>query len=449
MDTLLRQSGLSGDVTFAMADLATGTLLEHHAQDLALPPASVAKALSASYALDMLGPDFRFETKILATGEITDGVLDGDLVLAGGADPTLNTDDLARVAQDLAALGLRKVTGQLLIWNGGLNLFQIDPAQPAHVGYNPSVSGLNLNFNRVHFEWRRQNGSYSVAMDARTERYRPQVRVARMRVEPRSLPIYTYQNAGSYDDWTVAKNALGDGGSRWLPVRKPELYAAEVFRDLARAHGITLGKATLAAEQPAGQTLVTHESAPLADVLRDMLKYSTNLTAEIVGLTASKVILGHYPDSLQLSADLMNAWAEGATGIKGLALVDHSGLGDSSRVSSAQMMYALQALHSRLDLRVLLKPFHMRDEKRRIIKDHPIKVQAKTGTLNFVSGLAGFVDLPDGREIVFAIFVADLDRRAGLSRAERENPEGGRAWNIRAKKLQQALIERWAVLFAA
>jgi D-alanyl-D-alanine carboxypeptidase/D-alanyl-D-alanine-endopeptidase (penicillin-binding protein 4) len=124
-------------------------------------------------------------------------------------------------------------------------------------------------------------------------------------------------------------------------------------------------------------------------------------------------------------------------------------LGDSSRVSSAQMMYALQALHSRLDLRVLLKPFHMRDEKRRIIKDHPIKVQAKTGTLNFVSGLAGFVDLPDGREIVFAIFVADLDRRAGLSRAERENPEGGRAWNIRAKKLQQALIERWAVLFAA
>ena len=76
-------------------------------------------------------------------------------------------------------------------------------------------------------------------------------------------------------------------------------------------------------------------------------------------------------------------------------------------------------------------------------------MQAKTGTLNFVSGLAGFVDTRDGRQMVFAIFCADLPRRDALSRAEMERPEGGAAWNRRAKGLQQDLIERWAVLYGS
>ena len=109
---------------------------------------------------------------------------------------------------------------------------EIDTKQPDHVGYNPGVSGLNLNYNRVHFEWKRVSGGYSVAMDARTERYRPEVAVSRMRVVDRAAPVYTYDEKGGVDTWTVARAALGDGGARWLPVRHPELYAAALM-DLA------------------------------------------------------------------------------------------------------------------------------------------------------------------------------------------------------------------------
>jgi len=59
------------------------------------------------------------------------------------------------------------------------NLDEIDESQLDHLGYNPAISGLNLNFNRVHFEWKRAGGGYSIAMDARSELYKPAVTVAR------------------------------------------------------------------------------------------------------------------------------------------------------------------------------------------------------------------------------------------------------------------------------
>jgi D-alanyl-D-alanine carboxypeptidase/D-alanyl-D-alanine-endopeptidase (penicillin-binding protein 4) len=91
----------------------------------------------------------------------------------------------------------------------------------------------------------------------------------------------------------------------------------------------------------------------------------------------------------------------------------------------------------------------MRDNNRKVIPNHPVKVDAKTGTLNFVSTLAGYITAPDGTELAFAIFAADESIRATLSRAEREGPAGGASWNVRAKRMQQQLIERWSVLYSA
>ena len=102
-----------------------------------------------------------------------------------------------------------------------------------------------------------------------------------------------------------------------------------------------------------------------------------------------------------------------------------------------------------MGLRPILKQVVMRDKEGKPLRDHPVRVDAKTGTLNFVSGLAGYMTAEDGREMVFAIFAADMDIRAGISRAERERPPGGRTWNRKAKRVQQALIERWDALYGA
>ena len=92
--------------------------------------------------------------------------------------------------------------------------------QPAHVGYNAAVSGLNLNFNRAYFEWKRVDGTWRTTVDARGERFLPGVDMVRVDVAQRDVPLFTYA-PGRVEEWTVASAALGKGGSRWLPVRDP------------------------------------------------------------------------------------------------------------------------------------------------------------------------------------------------------------------------------------
>ncbi|MEM1078510.1 MAG: D-alanyl-D-alanine carboxypeptidase/D-alanyl-D-alanine-endopeptidase [Pseudomonadota bacterium] len=451
LDTLVRQAGLGGQTSLTVLDLETGQPLEGYASVIALPPASVAKAATALYALRVLGPSHRFATQIMADGPIAAGRLDGDLYLLGGGDPVLDTAALEKLVAQLKSAGITEVTGALRVADSALpEIRTIDPGQPDHLGYSPAISGLNLNFNRVYFEWRRLGSEYAVTMDARAGNLRPQVRVSSMSVQPRDVPIYTYERRGTEDHWTVARGALGVEGGRWLPVRNPAGYAADVFQTLAGAQGLRLTLGPSSSSLPAtARVIATHHSPLLTEVARGMLKYSTNLTAECLGLSTSRA-LGAQPDSLAASGAQMSAWhrAQLPTSSE-LGFVDHSGLGERSRISSADMAMLLATHGSEAALAPLLKPYLTRDSKGQTLVVQPAHVVAKTGTLNFVSGLSGYITPRAGRPLAFAIFSADLDRRARLTRAERERPDGGRAWARRARKLQNDLVLRWSRLASA
>jgi len=442
-DGLIAAAKLGGAVAFVLADARTGAVLEAREADLPLPPASVVKAVSALYALDRLGAGHRFVTRVLATGPVAAGVVQGDVVLAGGGDPTLQTDQLGDLVARLAAAGIKGATGRLLYWDGALpRVDGIATDQPEHVGYNAAISGLNLNFNRVHFEWKRAGADWQVAVDARGERFVPGVSMVRVGIVGREAPLFTF-GRGRVEQWTVASGALGKGGSRWLPVRDPGRYTAEVFRTLARAQGIDLTAPEPLGVRPEGREIGRVESEPLSVVLQDMLRFSTNLTAECVGLAASG------QGSLAASARAMSAWLRVRFGVEA-SLADHSGLGGASRMTAAAMAQVLGMAHREgLGLKPLLRDVGMKDDKGREVKGHPVQVLAKSGTLNFVSGLAGHIAPPPtaengGRELVFAIFSGDPERRDAVPVSLREEPEGGKAWTKRARTLQGQLVSRWA-----
>lgn len=449
-ETVVAKSGVTGAAAFAVADVTSGKVLESYRADAGMLPASVAKTVTTLYALETLGADHRYVTRLLGTGTLSGGVLSGDLILAGGGDPVLDTDALAGLAAQLKAAGVREVRGGFQVWDAALpRLDAIDPDQPDHVGYNPAISGIALNFNRVHFEWKQESNGYGVTMEARSRKYRPQVSVSKMRVVRRELPVYTYEDKQGADQWTVASRALGKGGSRWLPVRKPGAYAGDVFRTLARSHGIVLPKARLVRSLPQqNREFARHESPPLQVILKDMMKYSNNLTAEMVGLSAS-VARGKKPATLAASANEMSRWASARYGMTKTKLTDHSGLGARSRMTAADLVTTLVQARKTGMLRPLMKPIALRDRNGRVLKSHPIKVNAKTGTLNFVSGLGGFMTAADGTEMAFAIFSANTDIRARIKRADREVPPGARDWNRKSKRMQQALIERWGQLYGS
>ena len=448
-DAIVTASKLSGKVAFVVADAKSGARLEGMNAKTSVAPASVTKAITALYALNMLGAGHRFTTRLIATGGVSGGVVQGDLILAGGGDPTLDTDALADMAHQLKASGIREVRGRFLVYDGALPYVKtIDTDQPDQVGYSPAISGIALNYNRVHFEWRRASGKYSVAMDARSAKYRPNVTMAKMRIVEKGSPVFSFADKGGVDNWTVARGALANGGSRWLPVRKPALYVADVFATMADSQGIRLKAAKVVSKLPTGTSLLSHNSEPLRKILREMLKYSTNLTAEMVGMAATIKRRGRV-SGLKASANEMNGWAKSALGVQGMKLVDHSGLGAANRMTADAMVGALVKVYGSDVLRPILKDIPVRDEKRKVIENSPFKVVAKTGTLNFVSGLGGYMTAADGTVLAFAIFVSDEKIRSRISKANREAPQGAKTYNTRAKKVQQKLLGRWGSVYGS
>lgn len=444
---LIAEARLGGRVGFVVADARTGVFLETREPELALPPASVTKAITAEYGFATLGENYRFRTQFIATGAVVDGIIDGDLVLAGSGDPVFDTDALAAMVAGLKARGVRGVRGRFLVASDALPYVRsIDPTQPDHVGYSPAVSGLNLNYNRVHFQWERAESGWTVNLDARSGSLRPPVTVARMAVATRKLPTYTYADEGGVDDWTVASEALGNAGARWLPVRRPDLYVGEVCQVIAASHGVRLPNAEPVDGLPGGQTLVEHDSESLSEITRGMLRFSTNLTAEAIGLSAS-ARRGAAAADLPASAAAMSAWMRDAFGTGSARFVDHSGLGEASRLSTADMVRFLVKLG--IDGRLHRHMREIAPQNAHGVADPGAlhRIHAKTGTLNFVSALAGFVTAAHGVPLAFAIFTGDTVRRAGIAPEDMERAPGARAWSQRSRWLQHQLINRWAGLY--
>lgn len=448
IQAMVDDRGLSGRIGVVVTDLQTGEVLEDIGGAVALPPASVTKAFTALYAINTLGSEYLFKTRVFVDGEIKDGILDGNLILAGGGDPNLVTDQLANLARILKDTGLREVKGDFLVWDGALtNLDEIDETQFDYLGYNPTITGLNLNYNRVHFEWKVNGENIETAMDARSENYRPAVTASRIEVVDRNSPVFTYRDAGDFDQWTVAQSALNKEGSRWLPVRHPALYAGEVFATFARSYGIVLKTPAETFQAPTGTPLAGIESAPLRDMMRGMLRFSTNITAEAAGLAATAQRVGQQR-GLRTSALGMARWANIRAGGISPDFVDHSGLGDQSRVSPRDMVKLLAAADVMPTLQPIMRDIRLVGDDQQVINDPEVSVKAKTGTLNFVSTLAGYVRSKSGRDLAFAIFASDLEAREAGKLTGAESPPGARGWNRRARQLQQDILKHLAFRLA-
>lgn len=449
-----RHSGIAG---WMAVDLDSGEVLDQSRADTAFAPASVAKLPTTLYALDRLGPEHRFETRVAVTGRVSGETLEGDLVLVGGGDPELDTDALLPLVTQCTERGFRNITGYFLVdGSAALQAPAIDPGQPVDAAYNPSVSGLNLNFNRVRLKWDARGKTRELRVSAKAARLDPEV--AGVRVTLASLPgapMFSLAIEGRAEIWRMNERGFRGEGARWLPVRQPELYGGEVFQALAQTYGITLDSARKGQAPEGAQVIALHRSRALRPMLKAMLRYSTNLTAEMTGLAASQAG-GTQPATLAASAAAMNAWAAENGGFSpgdpGFVLANHSGLTVDSRVSPRRMIEFLAAMARRQPrtskryprlpaaggIVDLLKRYNVADK--RVKLDYArLDIAAKTGTMDYVRGLAGYIATPSGRRLAFAIFSNDLDRRQpGVRRIDRR-------WMGRARDFERTLVRNWVL----
>jgi D-alanyl-D-alanine carboxypeptidase/D-alanyl-D-alanine-endopeptidase (penicillin-binding protein 4) len=361
---VIADAALPGRVGCAVADAGTGEMLEVFNALYPMPPASVAKAVTTAYGLDRLGPGYRFRTTLVTDGAVTDGRLDGDLWLVGGGDPVLDTDALDDMARALAETGIREDRWRV----PDRHRCACPPSTRSTPRNCPMWATTPRSRRSTSISTAcSSNGSatgegYTVRMDARSDNHSPMVTVSRMTIEPRDYPVYTFDRTEARDEWTVARSALGNGGGRWLPVRRPPAYLAEVFQMQARSPGARAGHAGGFGKRTArARILVEHASPPLEDILRGMMRWSTNLTAEVVGLSATQAG-GVRPDDPGRERGRNGGMDARPLGARQARFVDHSGLGVASRSASHDMTRALVAAGPDGLLRGLMRDIPVLDD---------------------------------------------------------------------------------------
>jgi D-alanyl-D-alanine carboxypeptidase/D-alanyl-D-alanine-endopeptidase (penicillin-binding protein 4) len=434
-------------VGYLMIDLESGQVLAELNPDLPLIPASTVKLATAVAALDVLGPEHRFRTELLAHGAVEGGVLHGDLILRGGGDPLLDLAHLLGLAVRLQTSGIREVDGRFLIDDTALPRFsEIEPSQPPEAAYNASIGALSVAFNRVHLAWW---GGGRIAAAALPPLYEA-------RFEPASPGLLPPGGVAlkSSDERAVVWRVADRGRRRQLielPVKDPGLHAGYLFRQLAGAQGISLGP-PLRGVTPADASLVAvHESAPLRYLVHDMLLYSNNMMAELIGLAAAQR-LGDAWGGLDVAGRLLiNHMARLMPEVDwgGATLGNLSGLDGTARLTPRQLAAIARYGWQHEALPALLPGGGWSGTLTRRFSGtgEALRVWAKTGTLNYGSALAGYLFPMTDRPAVFVTMVADTGAREAYDALLPYPGPAARAasgaWLDRARRLQDALVESW------
>jgi D-alanyl-D-alanine carboxypeptidase/D-alanyl-D-alanine-endopeptidase (penicillin-binding protein 4) len=427
-------------VGFIVIDPASGEALDAHNPAALFIPASVAKLATVYPAWQVLGAGFRFRTRLFGTGST--------LYLQGGGDPVLTAVDMRRALSALKASA--PPNWRAFIYDAGLiaHRSEINPTQPVAAVYNAGFGALNVDFNRIQVSWSRKADGV-VAFRARAVADGLNVPADWITFSPATddLPpganfVYAGDKTGAR--WVYPRDlpsSLSDDGAIFLPVKDAAANTVQVFRKITQIMGFTLPPAMPGIVPPDALPLGDIPSKTFPEIVTGLLKFSNNMTAELIGLNLSRQLTGEAVETPQ-SARLAMDWLKRdlpQVDWQGFNLVNHSGLSTENRASPLQIAAILAAM-SRDP--ALVATF-ARDGK----GGAKAATAAKSGTMDFAGGLAGFFTAGSGRRLAFAMFGIDAARRGKLDqtadvRVLAPTP-GSRSWTGRLHALEDAMLTRW------
>jgi len=415
-DPVSRLGGLPGASVSALAREVGGDAVASNDPDRALAPASNTKLVTTALALDVLGPDHRFETRAVGRGAVDGDRLDGDLVLVGSGQP-----DLARAAlDDLAArvaAEVETVTGDVVLDASRFGGDQLGPGWTwgdEQYYYGARSSALAVDGNLVSVDITGDDGDFAVGVAPET----PAVTVE-TDLEPgdADLRAFTDHDTGRIRvEGTLPPNA--DRVER-VPVARPVEHCGAAFREaLADAGVAVVGevKHGTAPEEVAFEASV--ESAPVAELVRAMNVPSDNFVAEQLARAVAVEREG---------AGTWDAWGDVAD-----AFLDSLGA-DAHRIrdGSGLSRYNLLSARALVDLLAWARGRAWAEEffgslptsgdgtLETRLGDVP-GVRAKTGTITGTSALSGVVSRDGEPDVVFSVVFGGLTAGADPARERQD-----------------------------
>lgn len=430
-DSLFRVSSVGVDIRH----VGTGTSVFAREADTGLVPASTTKVVTAATALRTLGPAYRFTTDVYADGPVDQaGVLQGNLYVQGHGDPTLVVERLWKLVYDLKLEGVDRIAGDVIFdegyYDGEYQLPGWTKARDLREGpsYFATTSALSLNFNCV-----------AIVVSPGAEVGKP----ARVRLETPAGGYIELDNqvlTGAVGTrrrldidreveqdgmtFTVTGVVASDDEARryYRTVADPTAHFMAAWEEMEKVHGIEVTGGHKRGSTPVtARLLVQHKSVPLTAVLMDMNKYSNNFMAEQV-LKAVGAETGGAPGTTAKGLDAVRAYLD-ELGISSEAytVVNGSGLSRDATlppsVLTAVMVDMARDERVGSEFRTSLSIAGWDGTLWRRLREDPARVRGKTGTIDGVHCLTGYVTAADGELYAFSFLVNDL--RGGSRQAKR------------------------------
>lgn len=396
--------------------LSSATPLYSHERDRYFIPASNVKLFTTAAALSQLGADFRIRTSVYGTP--TDGTIP-QLRVIGRGDPSLSTDQLKNLAQQLQRQGIRRVD-QLIVEDRYFSEPTVNPTwewSDVQFYYGTAVNSLILNENAALLTLSPQkigqplNVTWADPIAAKQWQIENQTLTAEAE-SPESVNI-----SGVLGKPVLRiRGQLATDAGLWLTavaIPDPANYFLEHFRLALADAGVQVEQAYVTTDPNVqrGTELAAVESPPLRELIRETNQQSNNLYAEALlrslGVTEKEASESTAMAGRQQVRDILTELGvEPETYI----LADGSGLSRHNLVSPTAIVQILQAIAQTpmaQSYRNSLAVAGVEGTLRQRFENTPAqgRVYAKTGTMTGVSALSGYVDVPDYQPLVFSIMV--------------------------------------------
>ncbi len=380
-----------------------------HRARAAVNPASIAKLATTFAALEILGPAFSWSTPVYIDGPVQDGVLQGNLYIKGQGDPKLVAERIWLLLRRVQGLGIRRIGGDIVLDHSSFEIppqdagaFDGEPLRP----YNAAPDALLLNYK-------------SVLMT-----FTPRGQHAQVHVEPPLAGVELMQSVtlgrGPCADWRGALQADFASASRiqfrgnypaacgereWpVAYSAPAAFATRAVAGMWQHIGGELGGQARDGRVPANLAPVFEvRSPPLAEVVRDINKYSNNVMAQQLFLTLG--LQRKNPSTFDVSREVLSEWWRDRVGGDDTpSFGNGSGLSRDERITAQQLARLLQVAWASPLMPELMSSLPVSGidgtMRRGRGKGSAGLAHLKTGSLRDVSGVAGYVLGANGRRYV-------------------------------------------------
>jgi D-alanyl-D-alanine carboxypeptidase/D-alanyl-D-alanine-endopeptidase (penicillin-binding protein 4) len=398
-----------------VANVETGEVIVDWMSAEPRNPASTLKLMTTLAALDILGPAYSWQTDIYALGPIEDGRLDGDLLIRGTGDPFLVTERVWQLAHSLRRTGLEIIDGDLIVDDTYFDVGPYDPGafdqQPLRA-YNVAPNALLMNFKVIRYWFTPEGEGVRIELDPPLNNVEIDNQLSLAggpcRGYQRGIAIHANETVD-----TMTFSGAFPGRCKRYAMSRTALshpnYVYGLFSAMWRANGGVISGAMEPGMAPAdAKPILSFDSLPLGDAISRVNKYSNNVMARQLLYTLSAEVLGP-PGTEAGGRQVIENWLlDKGLELNSMSMANGAGLSREARVSAGDMTTLLawawrQPFMPEYLASMALSGLDGTLRKRLRGRGLDGRAHLKTGSLDHVAAIAGYLQARSGRRYVLAI----------------------------------------------